>query len=235
MRAHRLALPAVLLLALIGSAAAPASAGPSTAAKDAALLNALKTRRLTNVIFKDQGFKVILPWLRAATGWNFLLKSVEIQKAGIAVDDLVFDVELHDVTVAAFLQVLLEPHGLAVKVSDNIVFITTKGDAYGKPVTRVWGISHITWTKTDFIAPDINLHPSGYSPPEEYEPEVIVEDDPLKTGDAVADLVKELVAPGEWDTEGWSIRATNVHLVVRAPLAIQAQVGRAIDVIASMK
>jgi hypothetical protein len=231
---------ALFLLALLGAplglplvAALPVQAAPD--ARDAALAEALRTRRVSNVRFEEMPLDGVVKWLRVATGVNVHVKSAALAKAGIDVSALRFTVTLDDVTLATLLQVLLEPHDLAAKVEGNVLFVTTKADAAGKPVTRLYGISHITFTKIDFMAPAMDLRPSDYTPTEEYVPEKVVENDPLTSGDAVAELVKEIVAPGQWDAQGWTIRGTDSYLVVRAPLAVQAQVSRALHVIAALK
>ena len=145
-----------------------------------------------------------------------------------------FSLELKE-SPATLLNLVLEPHDLAAKVKGNVVYVTSRVDAMGKPVTRIYAISHITWTKIDFIAPDINLFPSNFTPIEEYESERVVENDPLNSGDAVAELLQDLVAPGQWDNDGWAIRATNRYLVIRAPSSVQAKIDRALAQIASLK
>ena len=45
----------------------------------------------------------------------------------------------------------------------NIVFITTKADSYGKPVTLMYSITHLTYKKIDFIAPELSLKTDGES------------------------------------------------------------------------
>jgi hypothetical protein len=227
----RRASPFLAVLTFLAAAALPASAAGE---KDASLLQALKTRRVAQVVFKDHTLDQVVQWTRTATGFNYLVQTNELAKAGIDTTSLTFTLELEDVTVWALLETLFEPHGMAVKVEGNIVRITSKAAAAGKPITRLYGISHITWRKVDFIAPDVNLKPSGFTG-EEYEPEVVVENDPLATGDAVAELVKDIVAPGEWDTEGWSIRATDSYLVIRAPRSVHARMDHALAVIASLK
>jgi hypothetical protein len=236
LRARRL-LPATLLLllaaALLAASALPAAAGPSS--RTAALAAKLRTQRLENVRFEDASLPNVLKWLRIATGSNFVLKRSALAKAGIDPDDIRSTLTLERVTPAVLLNLVLEPHDLTAVVKGNVVYVTTRVDALGKPVTRIYAISHITWTKTDFIAPDINLRPSNFTPMDDYESEVVVENDPLSTGDAVAELLQDLVAPGEWDNDGWAIRATDRYLVIRAPAAVQAKVDRALAQIASLK
>jgi type II secretory pathway component GspD/PulD (secretin) len=224
----------LLAAALAGPTSLPsAEAGPSS--RSAALAHALETKRIQNANFQQVPLKDLVKWMRLATGYNFVIKYRALAKAGIDPADVVFTAELENVSVAQLLHLALESYELAYVAKGNVVYITTHADSLGKPLTRLYPISHITYTKTDFIAPDINLRPSDFTPVEEYEPERVVENDPLNTGEAVAELVQEIVAPEEWDNEGWSIRATDRYLVVRAPRAVHLQVGRALRIIASLK
>ena len=230
---RRLVVVTTLLGLILGLLADPANAGPK--ARAAALVKKLQTQRLENVRFEDASLDDVLRWLKIATGANFVVKRSVLAKAGIETADVRATLTLDKVTPATLLGLVLEPHDLAAQVKGNVVYVTTRVDAMGRPVTRIYSISHITWTKVDFIAPDINLYPSNYTPPEEYEPEVVVENDPLSTGDDVAELLQDLVAPGEWDNDGWSIRATNRYIVIRAPKSVHAKVDRALAQIASLK
>lgn len=233
-----LAVSLALLLAapivLVGSPAAPmAEAGPS--AKDVALVRTLKKQRLAKVNFKETSFEGVVKWLRIATGKNIVIKSTKLAKADIEWKDITYTVTLENVSTWTFMsEIVAKPHDMAVVVKGNIVFFTSKADSYGKPTTKMYGISHITWTKTDFFGPSINLNPSGFVE-DEYEPEKPVEDDPLNNGDAVAELLKELLLPEKWDSEDWSIRATDKYLVVRAPKAVHNLVPRTLAKIAAMK
>jgi hypothetical protein len=176
----------------------------------------------------------VIQWVRTATGFNFLVKRGSIEKAGIDLSAVTFTLQLEKVSVWTLLTTLLEPHDLALKIQGNLILVTTKAEAAGKPYTRLYSIAHITWRKYDFIAPSLDLHPSGFVA-EDYEPEVVVENDPLSSGDAVVELVKEIVCPEEWGTEGWNIRATDTYLVVRAPRKVHRDMERALAVIASLK
>ena len=225
-----LALPALVVAIPSGDA----EAAPS--AKDIALVRTLKKQRLQKVQFKETDLKGVVKWLRVATGKNIVIKSVALAKADIDWEDIRYTVQLEDVKVWTFMEeIVAKPHGMALKVKGNIVFLTSKADSYGKPVTKLYAISHITWTKTDFYGPSINLNPSGFVD-EEYEPEKVVEDDPLNNGDAVAELLKELLLPAKWESnDDWAVRATDRYLVVRAPKAVHNLVPRTLDKIAAMK
>jgi len=206
------------------------------AAKDRALVLELKKQRLTRIEFKEADLDGVIKWLRIATSKNIMVNTAALAKAGVEWKDIRYTVSLEKVAVWTFMEeVLAKPHEMALKVKGNILFLTSKADSYGRPVTKLYSISHITWTKTDFIGPEINLKPSGFTG-EEYTPEVVVENDPLNTGDAVAELLKELLLPKQWEeNDAWSIRATDRYLVVRAPLDVHARIPSALSKIASMK
>ncbi|MDF1700963.1 MAG: hypothetical protein P1V36_07375 [Planctomycetota bacterium] len=239
MRLLSIALLAVLLalptaVVLVTFPASEATAAPS--ARDIALVRTLRKQRLTKVQFKETSLKGVVKWLRVATGKNIMIKSAALAKADIEWKDLTYTVQLENVSVWTFLDaVVAKPHGMAVTVKGNIVFLTSKADSYGKPVARMYSISHITWTKTDFYGPSINLNPSGFVE-DEYEPEKVVEDDPLNNGDAVAELLKELLLPAQWESQDdWSVKATDRYLVIRAPKAVHNLVPRTLGKIAAMK
>ena len=229
------ALTASLIAAslLLPLSAGGASAGDSTV-QGVALAQAMKTRRLHGVSFDKTKLEDVLAYLRVATGWNYVVKRAPILKAGIDLDTVLVTLTLDDVSVSTVLEIALEPSGLVAAVVGNIVFVTTKADALGKPVLRLYAISHITFTLTDFHGPDINLHPSNYTPVEEAVEEVPRDDDPLTDPAKIVDMVKEIVT-APWETEGWAISATKQILTVKAPRDIQRQVALALREIGSMK
>lgn len=221
--------------ALLPMALPPAHAGPTTRLHGQRLASALRGQKIRTATFDQVTLPALVKWLRLATGANFVVKHRALAKAGIDAKDITFTADLEDVTVATLLGLALEPHDLVAQIRGNVVYITTRADSQGKPVTRLYAISHITYRKVDFIAPSLDLRPSDFVAADDYEPERLVEDDPLSDGDSVAELVQELVAAGQWENEGWSIRATQRHLVVRAPRAVQRQIPRVLAAIASMK
>jgi hypothetical protein len=227
-------LPILLVLACVLALAPVSEAGP-TSARDAALMAKLRKQRLSNVKFEKMTLPNVVKWLRVATGQNILLKHAVLAKADIAPEDIAVSIELRDVTVTQLLKLVLEPHGLAAQVKSNIVFITTKADSYGRPVTVMYAITHLTYKKIDFIAPELSLKTDGEAGIE-YEPEVEVEDDTLSTGDAVIDLIKQMVLPEGWESnDDWRITGTDRYILVRAPRSVQKLIPRVLDQLQSIK
>ncbi len=121
---RRLLFVALALALLLPAASLTASASPL--AKALALATSLKKQRLTRIEFKETNLKGIVKWLRIATSKNILIKQAKLAKDGVEWQDLTWTVELEKVTVWTFLsEVVCKPHGMAVKIKGNIVFITS--------------------------------------------------------------------------------------------------------------
>lgn len=240
----RFALPSLVAALLLAPALAPGKAASLRAAQGGVLerraqelLAGLASKRLGHVKFENADLESILTQLRASTGWNFVLKRHVLVKAGIDLDAIRSNLDLDDVSVGVVLLLVLEPHGLVAKVEDNVVFVTTKADAAGPPVFALYDVRHLTWQKTDFRGPDLDLRPSGYVESDDrplYGDETPVDDDPFLDPQHLVDLVKEMV-DGTWDAEGWSITATKTFLAVKAPRAVQRRVAAAISRMAELK
>lgn len=202
--------------------------------RGAALVAALRSTRLAQVELEDVGLERLLAWLRTATGWNWALDRKALAEAGI--DPALVRVSAHveDIAIATLLDVLLEAHGLALRVHDTLVWVTTKAAAEGPLLTRLYSITHLTWAKVDFPGPDISLRPDGAGA-DVVPAEEVVEDDGLATGEQVVEMVQRLVEPGRWGNDGWEMRATQRDLVVRAPAAVQARVLRVLAMLQAIK
>lgn len=229
--ARRLLL-AVVLATPLALPARPAAGGPLER-RAATLVAGLATRRVRDVKFTGASVEEVVTWLRVATGWNFVVRRHVIAKAGIDLDAIRTTIDLDDVAVGTVLEIVFGPHGLVAKAEGNVVYVTTKADALGPPVLVLHPISHLTWQKTDFHGPDIDLYPSDFTPPERVD-ESPVEDDPFLDPQHVVDLVKEMV-DAAWETEGWSLRATKQFLMVRAPRSVQRQVAVAVARMSALK
>lgn len=202
--------------------------------RGAALVAALRSTRLARVELDGLALPRLLEWLRTATGWNWALDRKALAEAGIDPLQVSVTARFEDIAVATLLEVLLEAHGLALRVHDTLVWVTTRAAAEGPLLTRLYGITHLTWAQVDFPGPRISLQPDGGGA-DVVPAEELVEDDGLATGEQVVELVQRLVEPGRWGSDGWQMRATQRDLVVRAPAAVQARVLRALALLQAVK
>ena len=226
-------LAALLVFALVG----PALAGPKakatskktirrpreTIAKSSrALINKLTTRKLT-FHFKKASVTEFLKYVRAAVGVNIVVMRGTLAKEGIDLDALEIDLELNNVRAIDALKLALGPLELGLKAKGNILIITTKKDAKGKPTLVVYDIASLMFAIRDFPAPDINVYPTSYEPPEPDEPEV---HQGFESSDEVAEMVRNFVAQDTWEDEGITIMVFRRHLFIRQYPSVHRKIAR---------
>ena len=101
--------------------------------------------------------------------------------------------------------------------------ITSKRDARGKPVLRMYDIAHLMVQIRDFPAPDINVYPSSYEIPEAPEPEI---HQAVESSEEVAELVRNFTGIGTWEDEGVNIHVFRRHLFIRTYPKVHLEVSR---------
>ncbi len=186
------------------------------------IVNTLKTRRVS-FKFKKATLDQFVKYMRAATGINVFVNKARIEKDGGDADTIEIDLELTNVTAADAFKIALAGHDLAFKVKRNILIITSKKDVLGKPVLRIYSVAHLLVPIRDFPAPDLNLRPSGYEPPEPPEPEISQTYD---SSDQLAELVRQFTGKDTWENEGVQITVFRHHLFVRTYPKVQLEVAR---------
>ncbi len=224
----------VLVLATLVAASGSLQAAPDRL-EGRALIRAIEVQRIATVRFEEASLDAVVRWLRVATGRNLHVDHAALAKADVDVDALRFTATLADVTVANLMRLMFEPRGISVVARRNVLVLTSARASRGRPITRIYGIADLTWRKTDFVAPSMDLRPSGTLQIEEVEPEVPADD--LLTGpDVVIELLKQLVEPAGWDANpDWAISGTQRYLVVRAPIDVHQQIPHALSRIAAIK
>ena len=206
-------------LALTGLLAMPGAAAPSSAQE---LLRLLEGRRIT-VEFKGASMDDVVKYVRAATGINIVVDKRAIEKEGGDVEAYEFEMEVRNVSVRDFLKLAFEPQDLGLAIRKNILLITSKKAARGKPVLRMYDIAHLLVQIRDFPAPEINLFPSDYEYPEPDEPEI---HQAVESSDEVAELVRNFTGQDTWEDEGIRLNVFRRHLFIRQYPHVHRQIGR---------
>lgn len=205
---------AALLLVL--AAAAPAAPAPPPRI-------ALRLEQLrVSCSFDKLPLDDFVKWVRAATGVNVVVKRAVIAKE-LDPEGVLVTLELRDVALKDLLALALEPHGLATRVEGNVLFVTTKRDARGKPIVVLYDVSELLMPIRDFPAPDINLYQSHEERPEPPEPEVRAVAD---SAEEVADLVRRFCGEGTWEDEGVRVQVLRRHLLVRHYPEVHREIAR---------
>src|SRR5262245_60460189 len=146
-----------LLIHLLLSTGASSAADPdflNVEDREAApqILRALSSTRFT-VRFADAPLAEVVRFLATATGVN-----VMVSPALDARNDLPkITLRLVDVSARNALSVLLDVSGLGAVVRHGVLMITTKEDARGQPVLRLYYIADLTWKLRDFPGPELGL------------------------------------------------------------------------------
>jgi len=238
----RLAPPVLLLIALLGPAnagdekkpAAKPAPAPAADAQNAtgdrvdrekSIANLLLSRRLT-VKFEKATLDQFVDRLRAATGINIFVHRTRMAKDGVDADAIEIDLDVHDVTAADLLKLAFAGVDVGFRIEKNILIVTSKKDARGKPVLRVYSVAHLLVPIRDFPAPDMNIYPSNYEPPEPPEPEVV---QTYESSEQLAELVRTFTGEGTWEDEGVRITVFRNHLFVRTYPSVHAQIQSFLD------
>ncbi|MEE8107242.1 MAG: hypothetical protein V3T86_17030 [Planctomycetota bacterium] len=226
-----------VLLALSVSAVSVAGPGPSstkpktkskaskartTRKQYESLVNKLTTRKIT-VKLENRPLKDFLKFVRVAADINIVIDRSALRKENIDPDAIEIDMDLRNVKVIDALKIGLEPLKLALKVKGNVLLVTTKKAARGKPVLVVYSVATLLFPIRDFPAPDMNLHPSGYERPEPEEAEV---HQAIESADELAELVRQFSGQETWEDEGIQITVFRRHLFIRQYPGVHRQIAR---------
>ncbi len=227
----RLLLP-ILAIALFASAETPdakkAPAKPATndrADRAESVANLLLGRRLT-VKFEKATIDQFVDHLRAATGINIFVHKGRMAKDGVDADAIQIDLDVKDVTAADLLKLAFAGVEVGFRIQGNVLVITSKKDARGKPVLRIYSVAHLLVPIRDFPGQDMNVYPSNYERPEPPEPEVV---QTYESSEQLAELVRTFTGEGTWEDEGVRITVFRNHLFVRTYPGVHAQIQAFLD------
>jgi len=206
--------------ALVVLVAAPGWAQPKSAAS---LRNVLETRRLATVKFEKATLDQFVEWLRAAAGINVVVRKHKITQDGGDPDAIEITLAVTNVKVVEVLKLALLPHDLGLAIKGNVLIITSKKDARGKPVLRLYSVADLMLAIRDFPAPDINIYPSNYEPPEQPEPEV---HQAVESVDEIVELIRQFTGSGTWEDEGMTIISMRKQIFIKQYPHVHAEIAR---------
>lgn len=223
-----------LALALLG----PVFAGPPEAKKQPArnvegdrapkeqsIANLLQGRRLT-VKLEKATLDEFVSHLRASTGINIFVHKGRMVKDGLDPDAIQINLDVHDVTAAELLKLAFAGVDVGFRIQGNILILTSKKDARGKPVLRIYSVAHLLVPLRDFPGQDMNVYPSNYQPPDPPEPEIV---QTYESSEQLAEMVRTFTGEGTWEDEGVRITVFRHHLFVRTYPSVHAEIQRFLD------
>ena len=146
-----------------------------------------------------------------------------IDKDGGDVDAIEVSLTVNNVRVSDVLALTLEQHELGFVIKGNVLLITSKKDARGKPVLKIYSVAHLLVPIRDFPAPDINIYPSSYEQPEPPEPEI---HQTYESSDELAELVRNFTGQETWENEGVNLTVFRKHLFIRTYPSVHCEIAR---------
>jgi hypothetical protein len=123
------------------------------------------------------------------------------------------------------IKTMLELLDLASTFRDDVLYITSKDKALGKPLPRVYEVRDLTVSLPHFKAPNLTLRPGGAG---EAAQRAIWGEDLERTQDTsldrLVDLIRENVDPLSWDGEGFALQPSSGQIVAVTTPAIHRKV-----------
>jgi hypothetical protein len=208
-----------------GSGAATSQTAAGAAERAESISNLLRSRRLT-VKFEKATLDQFIDHLRGATGINIFVYKARMQKDGVDPDAIQIDLDVKDVSAGELLDLAFAGLDVGFRIQGNILILTSKKDARGKPVLRIYSVAHLLVPIRDFPGQDMNVYPSNYQPPEPPEPEVT---QTYESSEELAELVRRFTGEGTWEDEGVRITVFRNHLFIRTYPAVHAEIQRFLD------
>ena len=209
----------MLAVALTVLVASSAHAQPKASK---ALLNTLQTRRIS-VRLEKATLDQFVRYVRLASGINIVVRKDRIERDGGDPDAIEITLKVNDVRLLDVLRLALETQGLGLAVRGNVLLVTSRRDARGKPVLVVYDVADILVPIRDFPGPDINVYPSSYEPPEPPEPEISRS---VESADELADLVRQFTGRDTWEDAGVSVTTMRRHLFIRQYPSVHREISR---------
>jgi hypothetical protein len=202
---------------------APAPGG--RAEKAESILNLLASRRLT-VKLEKATVDQFVDHFRAATGINVFVHKGRIAKDGVDPDGIEIDLDVKNVAAGDLLKLAFAGRDVGFRIQGNILIVTSKKDARGKPVLRIYSVAHLLVPIRDFPGQDMNVYPSNYEPPEPPEAEVV---QTYESSEQLAELVRTFTGEGTWEDEGVRITVFRHQLFIRTYPAVHGEIERLLD------
>ena len=217
-----------VVFALVSLFAAPALSDP--AARSRNLINLLQTRRIS-VEFEKASLQQFVKFVRLSTGINIVVRKARIEKDGGDVDSIEISLKVRDVRVLHVLRLALETQGLGLATKGNILIITSKKDARGKPVLVMYNVADLLIGLRDFPGGDMNVYGSNMEVPEPPEPEI---HHSIESSDELAEMVRQFTGRDTWEDEGINIHVFRKHLFIRTYPAVHQQIRRFLNAVRGM-
>ncbi len=169
------------------------------------------------VNFDGKDLVETVDFLQRITGVNIILDPAVIAGSPPLVNLKVADMQLKFV-----LDYIMRSTSLNYTLRDEAIFISNAAGMRGTLSMKLYDIRDLTHQLQNFPGPDLNI-PEGASTGIQILPPVAQQRE-AATVNAFIDIVKRVVAPTEWATEGVSIEEYNGQMVVHHSSAVHSEI-----------
>lgn len=180
--------------------------------------------------FEETSLEDAISFVAKLTRVNLVI-SPRLRNEGV--EDLTLTLKLRDVSAKTALDLILRFHDLGMTYRSGVLLITTKEDARGRPILRLYSIADLTFKLEDFPAPDLNLRPSSFDPFAQEEP--LEREGAFEDPEVIIEILQSNVMPESWDDERVSISATKRVLIVRQSREAHAQIAKLLGLLRAHK
>jgi hypothetical protein len=185
---------------------------------------------VVSVNFDGASLPDALRYLSALAGVNIVVGGALRKEADV--DAMKIDLRLTKVTARQVLELVADGKDLGIGFQSGVLTVTTRKEARGKPVLRLYALGDMTMPLRDFPAPDLMLHPAGAETKEE---EVVETKHPFGDADEILRMVKDNTGSGTWEDEGVSASVMRDWLVVKQYEEVHAEIGKLLGLLRSAR
>jgi len=199
---------------------------PSASAEEQEILNKL-ARLPVAPIFEDTSLREVAQFFQSVTGVNFVVSAAV--SANFTEDEQTVTLgELRPLPARDLLNIVTQVKGLAWKIEDGVVKITTVDDLSQDMVLEIYNVRDLVNPINDFPGEEISLQPAtglGLFDEEDLGDD---SDTAAINADRLIQLIQENIAPDRWDPPA-SIIPKQGTLVVRQAREIHRQIRQLLD------
>ncbi len=195
--------------------------------QDRQIQSRLETESLS-MDFTEAPLREVVEFLRTTTNINIIIDP-EVYKEFADEESLKVDLTVTKLKLTSILNWILTPKGLAYKISNGVLIISTKKRMVEKPQLRLYNVRDLTGKLNDFPAIDIDLTARKGTEVETVGarmdvPEAAGRPATTITEEQLTTLIKENIAKGTWDSDTNSIDVRHGTLIIRQTVSVHKQI-----------
>lgn len=177
--------------------------------------------------FVETSLREVVDFLRSTTGINIIIDP-EVYKEFPEEEALKVDLTVNNLRLESILNLMLSVKGLAYRISNGVLVISTKKRITEKPKLKLYNVRDLTGKLNDFPSLEMSLTSSrdDTSTGAQLKTQEAQETRPATTitEEQLTDLIKNNIGKGTWDTATRSIDTRYGTLIIRQTDSVHKQI-----------